>query len=139
VNTRILDRPGREKGTAGDAVPSPRSAPSTERRARAEPTARWGHCGTVAPDCFFLFFELATRFRITLFRWNAFPNDQSLKSELCAELQNARREGLGNLAKTGASNVIHGKSIETAPVRLVEGVVGIHPELQAHAFPGQIE
>jgi len=59
--------------------------------------------------------------------------------EFCAELKDASRKGLGNLAKAGASNVIHAKSIKTAPVRLVEGVICVHPELQAHTFPGQIE
>ena len=59
--------------------------------------------------------------------------------EFGAELKNASREGLGNLSKTRAANIIHAESIETAPVRLVEGVICIHPKLQAHAFAGQIE
>lgn len=82
----------------------------------------------------FKFFTLA-------FLRSIFSKVQSKRSEceLCAELKNACRKRLGNLSKTGAANIVHAESVESAPVRLVEGVVGIRPELQAHAFPGQIE
>ena len=66
-------------------------------------------------------------------------NAKASETELQAELKNARRKGLGNLSKAAGTSVIHAKSIETTPVRLVEGVICIYPELQAHAFPGQIE
>ena len=57
------------------------------------------------------------------------------ESKFPTELKNARREGLGELAKTAAADVINAKSAEGTPVRLVEDVKGISLELQCHTFP----
>jgi hypothetical protein len=62
-------------------------------------------------------------------------NAKASESKFPTELKNARWEGLSELAKTAAADVINAKSAEATPVRLVEGVKGIGLKLQCHTLP----
>ena len=58
-------------------------------------------------------------------------NAKALETEFPAELKNARRQGTGNLSKTGGASVIHDRIVPVGPI---EDVEGIRLELHAHAL-----
>ena len=68
-----------------------------------------------------------------------YPQCKGSESKFPAELKNTPWEGLCELAKTAAADVINAKSAEAAPVRLVESVKGISLELQCHTLSVKME